>query len=557
MFNALQSLRMVLTTVVVALAACPSGTGPETPAPPAPFPDGIAEANAPLTNFDQGTTCVSARHLRPRNVDEVLGAVRWAIGAGHRIKAVSSAASHSEQDIICPVDEGVQLNLVDMDAVLSVDAEAMLVRVEPGITMGALGDALHAEGFGLRNHIPLRDVTAAGAIATGAHHTSLRFPSGIHDMVQRLVLVDGTGTLQVLDGQAAREVSAHLGVLGVVVEVGFAIVPQYKLRAEVTSGDDGTLEDDIVTIATSHDHASLSWFVGQGSYTLRATDIVTADTPGEAWSTNWHSTPEEQSLLASLSDGLNRAPDGEQQMCAVAALRAADVGLSHADADGPIDGEAAVGWSHQVFSSTCVGLECPWNNGLKIFNPEVAIAVADLPDWMREVRKLHAQRPMCFPINGIVIRFSTASDSLVGMNADYDVAYVEWHIARHPDPGINEPYQDVYDEIHQFTLGRFNGRPHWGKNYPATFYGLDTAALYTQWGAFETLRETFDPAGVFENPFWHRVTGEQGQASPVLSSGCATDRRCWCSEDAHCGPGWACQSGLVATTARVCRKVSP
>lgn len=527
--------------------------GPEASTEPAPFPEGIAEAEPEFENFDGSTRCTLAKRLEPESVEEAVAAVRWGIDAGYGIKAVSSSASHSEQDIICPPSAsggGVMINFARMNRVLSIDAEAMEVRVEPGAKMGDVGDALHEAGFGLLNHIPLRDVTAAGAIATGAHHTSLRFPSGIHDMVTRIVLIDGLGDLQVLEGAEAKGAAAHLGVLGAIVEVGFEIQPQFKLRARVTSGDASNLEHEILEMAAAHDYASLSWFVSQGTWTLRQTDILPADAEGEAWSTNWHSSAEEQALLAQISDELNRAPDGESQMCAVAGLRAGDDSLSHADAEGPSEGEA-IGWSHRIFSSTCEGLACPWKSGVRIFNPEVAIAVEDLPAWMARVRELYAKRPFCFPLNGIVIRFSKAGQSLVGMNAGKDVAMVEWHISRHPDEGVGEPFSDVYDEIHQMTLAEFEGRPHWGKNYAASFVGLDPASRYEGWAQFEALRARLDPAGVFENDFWAKVSGRAGYD---LAPACATDRRCWCEADAHCGPGWTCEGGLVYADARVCRR---
>lgn len=566
--------RILLAAALTALCACgsddaeaPADTGApadtsavdtsepdsaEETSPRAPFPTGIEEGEATFENFDGGTVCTLGRNLLPADRDEAIAAVRWAIDQGYRVKAVSSPASHSEQDIVCPEAGGVQINFRRMNRVIAIDEDAMEVTVEPGAFMGDVSAALHVEGLGFENHIPWLEMTAAGVIATGAHHTSLRFPSGPHDAVKRLELIDGQGELVTLEGVEAKGAAAHLGVLGAVVSVTFEVVPQFKVRATVVTGSDEGLEDTIVQMARDLDYASFSWFVSQGSYTVRRNEIVDASTPGEAWSTNWHSTEQEQRTQLELANGINRSETGETEICAIATLRSNDDSLSHADADGSKSGEA-VGWSHVMFSSVCHGTECPWNIGLRIYNPEVALPVDQLPAWMRRVRELHAANPHCYPLNGIVIRFSKAGESYLAMNAGQDVAYIEHHVARHPDDGHHEPHSDAHDELQQLTMREFDARPHWGKNSPATFEGFDPSKRYPKWAEFVALKQRLDPNGVYDNAFWKRLT-EGGE--PIRTDECAAKRDCWCETDAHCGEGRKCVPGYVDPDARICLRAS-
>ncbi|HJK90204.1 MAG TPA: D-arabinono-1,4-lactone oxidase [Polyangiaceae bacterium LLY-WYZ-15_(1-7)] len=535
---AVRALGALLLSAALAGLGCGGGDA----APP------VDEGEPTHQSFDRGVLCTPERLLRPETVEEVQAAVRWAAERNLRVKAVSSAASHSENAIICADEGAIQLSLVAMDAIVGIDEEAMQITVEPAAQMGAIGDALHEAGLGVRNTIPLRDLTAAGAIATGAHHTSLRFPSGVHDMVVGLSLVDGRGELQRLEGEEARGAAAHLGRLGVVVAVTFQAEPQFKTRHAITSGSDEGLEDRILAMAREHDYASFSWWPGEGRWVLRQHDIVPADTPGEAYSVGWVSTAGDQRLQAALAHRANRDPEGEGTLCDVQALRAEATELVHEEAGEPVEGQA-VGFSHRMFSSTCEGLACPWEH-LKIFNPEVAIPVEELPRWMRRVREIVAARPACFPLNGLVIRFSAASESWLGMNAGQDVAYVELHVVRHPDEGAFEHFADVHDELHQMSLLEFEARPHWGKNYGATFLGLDYPALYPEWERFEALRARLDPDGRFENAFFRRALGLEPAPRPP---GCAVERDCFCRDDADCGPGLVCRPGAVVEAARVCR----
>lgn len=532
----------------IAAGACDGSGESGSQATGAEFPEGISEGETSFQNFDRGVTCTLARNLQPTSVEQAQAAVRWAAGQGLNVRPISSPSSHSENAIICPEEGGIHLSFVRMNRVLEIDGEAKEVTVEPGARMGDIGDALHAEGWALRNHIPWRDLSAAGAIATGAHHTSLRFPSGIHDMVKRLQVIDGTGEVVTLEGDEAKGASAHLGLLGAVVAVTFEIEPQFKLRATVETGDDTDFEGQIVSMAEGHDYSSFSWYLSLGKFVHRIYDIVDASEAGEAYSVNWVSTEGEQELQASLIDNLNRADDGEARMCQIEGVRFAAAGLSHAEGGRDVE-DVAVGYSHQMFSSICQGKECPWNNGIKIFNPEVAIPVADLPAWMADVRALYAARGACFPVNGVVVRFSKASESWVGMNAGQDVAYVEFHIARHPDEGSHEQFADAYDELHQLTLQKYGGRPHWGKNFLASFVGLDLSS-YERWADFITLKQRLDPSGIFENTFYDRLAGNAGMK---LGPGCAVSRDCFCQEDSHCGDGRKCVAGLVFESARICR----
>ncbi len=509
----------------------------------------IPEGEPVFRNFDEGVECTLARNLAPTNVDEVQRAVRWASSRSLRVRAVSSERSCSENDIVCPGDEGVLLNLSGLNQVLEVDTDAQTIRVEPGVTVGEIGDALHEAGLSMRVNMPNRDFTAAGVIATGAHHTSLRFPSGMHDAVREIVLVDGRGDVVTLRDDEARGAAAHLGVLGIVVELTFQAEPELKTLHRVTSGDDMDFENRIVEMARAHDYASFSWFPSQGRWVLRQHDLVDASMAGEARNTSWNSTPGEQRLQAMLADSTNRDPEGESTMCAIEALRADDDSLSHVEADGSDSVDETVGFAYQMFSSSCSGEACPWAH-VKIANPEVAIPVTDLPAWMTRVREILAARPTCFPINGIVIRFSAASKSWLSMAQGREVAYVEFHVVRHPDEGEHEHFADAYDEIHQMSLLEFDARPHWGKNFAASFAFIDVAARYPRWNDFLALKDRLDPDGAFDNPYFERI---RDRVAVPLQAGCAVDRACFCTDDSHCGSGRLCVPGSLIEEARVCR----
>ena len=127
---------------------------------------------------------------------------------------------------------------------------------------------------------------------------------------------------------------------------------------------------------------------------------------------------------------------------------------------------------------------------------------------------------------------------------------MEFHVVRHPDEGEHEHFADAYDEIHQMSLLEFDARPHWGKNFAASFAFIDVAARYPRWNDFLALKDRLDPDGTFDNPYFERI---RDRVAVLLQAGCAVDRACFCTEDSHCGPGRRCLPGSLIEEARVCR----
>ena len=180
---------------------------------------------------------------------------------------------------------------------------------------------------------------------------------------------------------------------------------------------------------------------------------------------------------------------------------------------------------------------------------EVSFPVRYLTQWMGDVRALLEKRRACFPILGLYLRFSKGSDRWLSFNYGEDVVSVEIHIPKVASETYHERSADVYDELIQLTLARYDARPHWGKN-SAPFFANIGARQYPRWEDFKELKRSFDPDGLFENRAWRQMNGE---AQPEPFPGCVLSRDCICSEDSHCGSEYTCEAGLLYEEARVCR----
>ena len=180
---------------------------------------------------------------------------------------------------------------------------------------------------------------------------------------------------------------------------------------------------------------------------------------------------------------------------------------------------------------------------------EASFPLRALPEWMADVRAVLQQTRACFPILGIYLRFSKASDRWLGFNYGEDVVSFEIHIPKVAAETYQEQSADVYDEIMQLSLSKYNARPHWGKNSSPAFVGVG-AQQYERWEDFLNLKRALDPAGLFVNRLWRQLNQQEEMRS---FPGCVLSRECICTEDSHCGEGYRCQPGAVYPSARVCR----
>ena len=498
-------------------------------------------------NYQATVVCQPSDIVDAASVNEVQSIVRRAFQEGRSLKVISVPKSNSNSGFICPEQGGLLLNVGRMNDVVRLDEDQEIVTVQPGIRAVELSKYLHERGFAIPSMPDYTGVSIAGGIATAAHHSSLNIPSSMADMVESILFVDGRGELRRFTGEEAASAAAHLGMLGVVVEVDLRVEPQFKLQYGFEKGRDDRLEETIEDMVRDHDYARVMWFVGNGRYVMDYYDKVSTDTRGQSQHNLWASSGSVFRFVGDLPYRvLNRAPLRAQ--CDSALLRHQFWSAPLSVKDSPK--AKPVGWSHEMLGSYCEPGRCPWDNdSVRSRTMEASFPLSQLPEWMADVRAIIDANRACFPILGIYLRFSKASDRWLGFNYGEDVVSFEIHVPKVATETYQERSADVYDEILQLTLGKYNGRPHWGKNSTPMFVGIG-AQQYPRWNEFLQLKRTMDPAGLFDNKIWRQMN----RTEPVRAfPGCVLSRECTCAEDNHCGEGYRCESGGVYTAARVCR----
>lgn len=482
-------------------------------------------------------------------VEEVQSAVRFAAASGSSLKVTSTRrGAHSGNAILCPASAGLVLNVADMKGI-DIDVTAKIAKVGPAVTVDELTIALAAQGLAIETMADYTGITIAGAIATSAHGSSLRTPASMAAAVAQMTLVDGSGSVVTLSGDDARTAAAHGGWLGVVVELQLRVVPQFKLRYGDAILNDRDLEATAESRVRAHDYGRIHWFPEHGRYVLDYFDRMPVTARGEAYNNAWTANGMLAKVVGNLPSRLvNNSPTNDVQ-CTISAVRSSWWIANYAR--GPVIG-APVGFSHKMLGGTCAPGTCAWEGRVpqKVRSIEIAFPLAHLRDWMKDVRQVLARSRACFPLFGIYLRFSKASDVALDMAEGADTVLFEIHVLEAVSPDKIEMSSATYDEIQQMTISKYNGRPHWGKNETPAFVGVGPRA-YPRFAEFEALREELDPAGLFVNDMWRSTAeGMPVEHTPL----CAIDRTCFCEADSDCGRGLQCVPGFFFDAARVCRK---
>lgn len=123
-------------------------------------------------------------------------------------------------------------------------------------------------------------VTIAGAVGTGAHGSSLVFPSALGSAVVAAELVNSDGDLvNITAGDELAAVQCHLGVLGVVTRMRLAVVLQFKVRVVQTVEPEALLTNGtFLDICKSQLWVYLGYYPHLKKAVLRVGEKVTVST---------------------------------------------------------------------------------------------------------------------------------------------------------------------------------------------------------------------------------------------------------------------------------------
>lgn len=403
-----------------------------------------------------------------------------AIAARSGLRVRVAGAGHSFSDIAC--GDGLLLGLEKLDGLLDVDAGSGLVKVQAGITIHALNEALAARGLALRNLGDIDVQTIAGAISTATHGTGARLQN-IPSQVVSLTLMLADGSLlscsREQDPELFKAAVVSLGCLGAIVDVTLQCVPSFNLDAVDTTAPLMETLDRFEELVSRNDHFELYAFP-HAPLALTRTNNRTGKparppSRGSAYLNDVLLTNHAFGLLCRLG---RRVPS---QIPRINRLVTRLAGSRH-----------RIDRSEAIFASARL---------VRFTEMEYSLPRENTPGAVREVMAMIASERLSVPFP-IEVRTVAADDAFLSTANGRDSGYVAVHMFE----GME--WRPYFEAVEQIMMG-LGGRPHWGKRHFQTAATLRDR--YPDWDRFLAVRSRLDPEGVFANAWTDRVLG------PVLA----------------------------------------
>lgn len=215
--------------------------------------------------------------VQPESEQDVIEAVRWAIG--RRLPVRTMGAGHSFSPLI-PTG-GVLVKLGAITGLTGVDTATGRVRVHAGTPLSQLFEELWEQGLSLPVQGDHDAQSVAGALATGTHGSGVDSPV-MSEAITGLRLVDGRGEIVEIgedEVDRLRAARVSLGALGVVLEIELQTVPAFHLRDHRELVDLDPASADLAALGASARHVQVHWFPSDASPALLQLDVEEGASP--------------------------------------------------------------------------------------------------------------------------------------------------------------------------------------------------------------------------------------------------------------------------------------
>ncbi|KAL0960536.1 hypothetical protein HGRIS_005574 [Hohenbuehelia grisea] len=464
-----------------------------------------------------------AKVYRPSTVDEIVSIVKNASATGTPVRA--SGNGHMWYDTMCSDDPNtviVKTDAVNRISDLVLHNGVGSVVLEAGVTFPQVADWLHARGAALGYTLVNWNITIAGAIAMGAHRSSLREDSQVSAAALALDIINGNGELIHLERDQRNDTwlaaQTSLGLLGVIARVKLQVYADYKVYADQKILDEAdVLNGDIFAQISPYVTANYWWWPGMKKFHLRTYDPVPVDTKGNAFQNTFSLTPLEGAAARKLLDagqnfslpnfvsekiffGLWSLPNFRDKVSNWPLLLWPVYGYAYDVLIGGLYPDQRAEWEYDLHGKTF----------------EIAVPVTQANALLKRIRQLFDQaaadgKPVTSTYrSGINIKFGRPYDSFLGqvtervgdVKGDWSKGAIMFDFPSYrPTTGNHNRYnEDWYiNTLAPTLLKEFPARPHWTKNtrevFKMSIKNLDKDSLTR----FAKVREQFDPKKIFKS----------------------------------------------------------
>ena len=500
---------------------------------PTNCPEDCADRSSQLMGYyTQGIVCPVTTIYEPTSLRELRKNVRGIVSSGRKIKPAGS--SHSATDIICPDTNSDVIRTTNMTKIRGMggfEDAWKAVHFEAGATFIQLQEWLAAKNFTMGLSTPgYGGITLGGAIATGAHGSSLLDHSTISSQVLSLEVVQPNGDLALYtrgttgvdDPDLWQALLTNMGLLGVVARIRIEVYRQYNIEVEVKTVSEDTFvntDNGVADAVADCDYVFLTWFPGQDEVRYLCGN-KTAEAVDSEFAVNQLFTPEIDALgeafaIPALQFAMcNNSTLGcfiEEQRVNTYQDSPPLVITEDATPNSPVVSRhnSLIGLSHRMV--TLHPDRFARQPALSQLEYEGAMPMSEIQGAVKYLKSIYDRDGVCQPLIGTIMRFDRADDNTLiagnsvraGISDGDQLVHLEfveywgydWSQATY-DNYISNPYTEIVTHL----INNYNFWPHWGKNDEWVFTEpMVRARNQPAIDTFNAQIAKVDPYGVFSN----------------------------------------------------------
>lgn len=487
-----------------------------------------------------------AKVVDATSVDEMMAVVKAAAATpGTLVRA--SGKGHMWYDTMCS-DPGAGKTVIvrteGVHGIYDLDMAKGTVTVEAGVTFFQLADWLHARGACIGYTLVNWNITLAGAVAMGAHRSSLKEHANVAAGVLSMDIIDGTGTIRTVVRDESDDTwlaaSTSLGLLGIIARMTMRVYPDFKLAADQRTLDEkAVLDGNIGAMIEPYETANLWWWPFMRKFHQRFYWPVPANTSDqEGFQSTFSVTELEGHTARVLLDSGKYLPSSN----ALAESIFFGIWNAHPNFHDKRTNEAILswpvyGWNYDVLIGGLYPDQKPeWDYDLHGYTMELAFPMTIANKVLKRVRQLfddELKRGIVMAStyrSGINIKFGKAYFDLLGQTTVNTTDGADWSRgvmmfdfpSYRPTVGDHKRFNEEFCErsrscpgsppgtslltvrfadtkVATTLVNEFPCRPHWTKNTREVLRNAVKNLDPTYLARFKAVREQFDPKGIFKS----------------------------------------------------------
>jgi len=438
--------------------------------------DVIKKSSEMIMNWAETVTVDSKKFRFPTNIEEIQELIRT------HDKIRCAGALHSCAPLIASDD--IIMSLTKLDKILNIDPEAMTARVQSGVPIHNLCEALVPYGLAIGTLGTIDWQTISGAVMTGTHGGALTIPS-LHDFVTSYTLVKPNTEVIIVsrddDPNLFSAMAPSMGVFGAVVELTIKCVPLQMLEAKFETVSFDTLVNDTTFAETmeKNKYARVVVYPSINKATLwTANPIDSSDIPAAI----------ENGAYDSTSDYMNFRNKEEKELLEKYLVLCDEEKLDEAN---------------QTLYAVLASQECRLGRYIGRYNHVLCkernngIPHADIEfnfDYRDHLEVLFTVQDYCnhnrVPYYNYEIRTTKQDNAMMSCCSDRDAMWIDFQAKA----DVSKEFFGAMEEV----LRPIGFRKHWAKGLENT----DPAYVINQFSRideFVELMNKFDAAGKFRN----------------------------------------------------------